>query len=209
VSSEPVRVFVVDDHPVVRDGMRADLERSGRISVAGEAGDAESALARVAEARPDVVLLDLRLTARSNRPALDLLRRIVALLPETRVLVVSQAGENEALPALRAGAHGYLPKSATAAELVDAVLAVREGPVLPASLAARIFAEFQSAPGDRLTPRQQEVLGWLARGYDNRDIADAMGISIRTVNRHLEDIRDRLGHRRRSDLMRAARDYED
>jgi DNA-binding NarL/FixJ family response regulator len=206
MGSGQVRVVIVDDHPIVRDGVRADLERSGRIAVVGEAGDAEQALACVTEVRPDVILLDLRLTGNSNRRALDLTRRIAILLPRTRVLVFTQAGPHDALPALRAGAHGYLPKSATAAELIDAVLTIGDGPVLPASLAAQIFGEFQSTRPDHLTPRQSEVLSYLARGYDNRDISEALGISIRTVNRHLEDIRDKVGHRRRSELMQLARD---
>jgi DNA-binding NarL/FixJ family response regulator len=159
---------------------------------------------------PDVVLVDLRLAGRSIRAGLDLVHRIVALLPRVRVLVVSQSGPEEVVTALRAGAHGFVPKSATGAELLAAVLAVPHGPVLPPAVAARVFGEFQhpARPG-QLTAREREVLACLARGYDNRDIADALGISIRTVNRHLENIRSKVGQHRRSDLFQLASDAAD
>jgi DNA-binding NarL/FixJ family response regulator len=205
-----VTVLLVDDHPTTRDGVRSSLERRAGITIAGEAGDPEAALACAADVLPDVVLLDLRLGGRSIKGGLDLLRALLALLPGTRVLVFSQSGAEEAVTALRAGAHGFVAKSATGAELAAAVLAVRSGPVLPPALAARVFGEFQRpARRDQLTPREREVLGCLARGYDNRDISDALGISIRTVNRHLENIRGKVGQHRRSDLFQLASDGAD
>jgi DNA-binding NarL/FixJ family response regulator len=175
--------------------------------VVGEAADPEEALAVVAATRPDVVLVDLRLGGRSIRAGVDLVRRVVELLPRARVLVVSQSGPEEVVTALRAGAHGFVPKSATGAELLTAVLAVPHGPVLPPAVAARVFGEFQhpARPG-QLTAREREVLACLARGYENRDIADALGISIRTVNRHLENIRAKVGQHRRADLFELAKD---
>jgi DNA-binding NarL/FixJ family response regulator len=100
--------------------------------------------------------------------------------------------------------------TATGAELVEAVVAITSGPVLPASIAARIFGEFQRAEHPaQLTAREREVLRCLARGYDNRDIAETLNISIRTVNRHLENIRNKVGQHRRSDLFQLASDLTD
>jgi DNA-binding NarL/FixJ family response regulator len=204
MDEQPVRVLVVDDHPVTRDGVRAGLEHDGRAVVVGEAGDAETACRLADATRPDVALVDLRLAAGSG---VDVIRHLREHRPETRILVLSQADPDEIVGALRAGADGAVAKGATSAELVSAVHAVRSGPVLPPELAARLIGELRGGPSP-LTERERDVLRCVAKGYDNREIAAELGIAVRTVNRHLENIRAKVGRRRRSELIRLARERD-
>jgi DNA-binding NarL/FixJ family response regulator len=122
-----------------------------------------------------------------------------------RVLVLSQALPRDVLAAIHAGAHGWVSKAATAVELGEAVAAVLTAPVIPAELAAHLVEELHRRTPP-LTGREQDVLRCLAKGYDNREIADDLGIALRTVNRHLENIRAKVGDHRRSALIRIARD---
>ncbi|MCK2241580.1 MULTISPECIES: response regulator transcription factor [unclassified Crossiella] len=189
-------VLVVDDHPVTREGVRVGLARAGHTVL--EAGDLTAARQAVHAHRPAVVLLDLHL---AGADGVDLVGELREHSPDTRILVLSQAPLTEVLRAIRAGAHGYVPKSAPSAELAAAVTAVRAGPVFPAELAAAIVAE---ADRPRLTARELDVLRCLAKSYDNREIAEELGIALRTVHRHLDAVRDKLGTRRRSQLIRLA-----
>ncbi|QUQ71286.1 response regulator transcription factor [Kutzneria sp. CA-103260] len=198
-----VRVLVVEDHPVTRAGIRASLDQHPGLTVVGEA-DNQAMACRVLDVElVHVVLVDLRL---GDEQGMDLIEHLARVRPQARVLVLSQASPGEVLAALKAGAHGYVSKSATTAELTAAVLAVLDGPVLPPELAARLVGEFQHRSA--LTSREREVLGCLARGYDNREIAEELGVAVRTVNRHLENIREKLGSRRRSELIRLAREWD-
>ncbi|MEV0675230.1 response regulator transcription factor [Actinosynnema sp. NPDC050436] len=209
--TEAVRVLVVEDHPVTRDGVRTGLERGGRVVVVAEAVDAASACAAADRVRPEVAVVDLRLRDRHGRPAghgTDVIRHLRRTLPSVRVLVLSQADPEEVVAALRAGAHGYVAKTATSAELARAVEAVLTGPVLPPELAAHLIGELRQECRP-LTGREREVLHCLAKGCDNREIAEELGIAVRTVNRHLENIRGKLRSRRRSHLIRLARDLRD
>jgi DNA-binding NarL/FixJ family response regulator len=194
-----IRVLVVDDHPLTRAGVRSGLHGDG-VAVT-EAGDIEAALRALATG-PDVALVDLLLSGQSG---LDVVRHAADHQPETRILVLSQAPVDDVLAAIRLGAHGYVSKAATSSELRHAVHAVLDGPVLPPELAARLIGAFQR-PAE-LTVREREVLRCLAKGYDNREIANELAVAVRTVNRHLENIRAKLGHRRRSELMRFARSH--
>jgi len=202
----PVRVLVVDDHPVLRDGVRTGLERDGRVLVVAEAADARTACRLAEQVRPEVAVVDLRLDAGGH--GVDVIRFLHLHLPTVRILVLSQAGPAEIVAAIRAGAHGCVSKAATSAELARAVADVLTGPVLPAELAAHLIGELRQERRS-LTAREREVLHCLAKGYDNREIADELDITVRTVNRHLENIRGKLGHRRRSELIRIARDRHD
>jgi DNA-binding NarL/FixJ family response regulator len=199
-----LRVLVVEDHPVTLDGVRAGLERDGTVLVVAEAADARSACLLAERERPEVAVVDLRLAGESGGDGVDVIRYLRRYLPSVRILVLSQAGPAELVAAIRAGAHGCVGKSATSAELAGAVAAVLTGPVLPAELAAHLIGELRQDTRP-LTARERDVVHCLAKGYDNGEIAEELGIAVRTVNRHLENIRTKLGHRRRSELIRIAR----
>jgi DNA-binding NarL/FixJ family response regulator len=207
VSDEPVRVMVVDDHPVWRDGVKSDLEASGRAVVVAEAADGGEAIERAIEVMPELVLMDLNLpTVRG----VEAIRRIVEQSPHVKVLVLSASGEEaDVLEAVKVGASGYLLKSATAAELADAVTRVRAGePVFSPSLAALVLGEFRrlsaAATEPGLTARETEVLKLVAKGYSYREIADKLFISVKTVQNHVQNILTKLQLSKRYELMRYA-----
>ena len=205
-----VRVLVVDDHPVWRDGVRADLDSSGRAVVVAEARDGGEAIEQARETMPDVVLMDLNLpTVRG----VDAIRRIVEESPHVKVLVLSASGEEaDVLEAVKVGASGYLLKSATAGELAEAVARVRAGePVFSANLAGLVLGEFRRMSGavagstePGLTPRETEVLKLVAKGYTYREIADKLVISVKTVQNHVQNILTKLQLSKRYELMRYA-----
>lgn len=207
-TSPPLRVLVVDDHPMWRDGVRADLEAHRDIRVVAEADDVDGAVAAAARERPDVALVDLNLP---GPPGTVAIRTIAERLPDTRLLVLSaSAAEPDVLEAVKAGASGYLLKSATGAELVDAVRQVAAGePVFSPSLAALVLGEFRRvAAGDdgaqQLTDREREVLRLVAKGRTYREIAERLVISVRTVQNHVQSILDKLQLQGRYELMRYA-----
>jgi DNA-binding NarL/FixJ family response regulator len=207
VSDEPVRVMVVDDHPVWRDGVKSDLEASGRAVVVAEAADGGEAIERAIEVMPELVLMDLNLpTVRG----VEAIRRIVEQSPHVKVLVLSASGEEaNVLEAVKVGASGYLLKSATAAELADAVTRVRAGePVFSPSLAALVLGEFRrmsaAATEPGLTARETEVLKLVAKGYTYREIGDKLFISVKTVQNHVQNILTKLQLSKRYELMRYA-----
>jgi DNA-binding NarL/FixJ family response regulator len=207
VGDEPVRVMVVDDHPVWRDGVRNDLEASGRAVVVAEAADGGEAIERAIEVMPELVLMDLNLpTVRG----VEAIRRIVEQSPHVKVLVLSASGEEaDVLEAVKVGASGYLLKSATATELADAVTRVRAGePVFSPSLAALVLGEFRrmsaAATEPGLTARETEVLKLVAQGYTYREIADKLFISVKTVQNHVQNILTKLQLSKRYELMRYA-----
>jgi DNA-binding NarL/FixJ family response regulator len=210
LGGDRVRVLVVDDHPIWRDGVRADLDSSGRAVVVAEAPDGGEAIQQARETMPDVVLMDLNLpTVRG----VDAIRRIVEESPHVRVLVLSASGEEaDVLEAVKVGASGYLLKSATAGELAEAVARVRDGePVFSASLAGLVLGEFRRMSGavagstePGLTPRETEVLKLVAKGYTYREIADKLVISVKTVQNHVQNILTKLQLSKRYELMRYA-----
>lgn len=205
-----VRVLVVDDHPVWRDGVRADLDSSGRAVVVAEASDGGEAIEQARETMPDVVLMDLNLpTVRG----VDAIRQIVEESPHVKVLVLSASGEEaDVLEAVKVGASGYLLKSATAGELAEAVARVRAGePVFSANLAGLVLGEFRRMSGavagsakPGLTPRETEVLKLVAKGYTYREIAGKLVISVKTVQNHVQNILTKLQLSKRYELMRYA-----
>ena len=207
MADERVRVMVVDDHPVWRDGVRGDLEASGKAVVVAEASDGGEAIELAREAMPELVLMDLNLpTVRG----VEAIRRIVEESPHVKVLVLSASGEEaDVLEAVKVGASGYLLKSATSAELADAVARVRAGePVFSPSLAALVLGEFRrmsaAATEPGLTARETEVLKLVAKGYAYREIADKLFISTKTVQNHVQNILTKLQLAGRYELMRYA-----
>ena len=190
--SEPIRVLVVDDHPVVRQGLRTFLDLQGDITVVGEAQDGASCVAQAEAVRPDVILLDLRMPGGDGVTALHGLRDQGST---ARVLVITSYTEPEAvLPAVRAGAAGYVYKDIDPPALAAAIRSVHAGHVLLHPEVARLLtARDVPAPGSELTPRELDVLGQLARGRSNREIARALTLSEKTVKTHVSAILTKLG----------------
>jgi DNA-binding NarL/FixJ family response regulator len=208
MSGDLIRVMVVDDHPVWRDGVRADLEASGIAEVVAEADDGEEAVATALTAMPEVVLMDLQLP---SLPGSEATRRIVEESPHVKVLVLSASGnEDDVLEAVKAGASGYLIKSATSDEVVDAVRKVRDGePVFTPSLAALVLDEFRrvsrgNSAEPALTARENEVIRLVAKGYTYREIGERLFISTKTVQNHVQNILTKLQLHKRYELMRYA-----
>jgi DNA-binding NarL/FixJ family response regulator len=188
----PVRVLLVDDHPVVRDGLRGVLEGAGGFEVVGEAGDGAQALRMVGAARPDVVLMDLRM------PVLDgvgATARMRAEHPGVPVLVLTTFDRDaDIVRAIDAGATGYLLKDAPREELHRAVRAAARGEtVLAPAVAARLVGRLRGPGSGELSARERDVLRHVARGCTNREIAAALHVSEATVKTHLLNAFAKLG----------------
>ena len=188
-----ISVLIVDDHPVVRRGLRVLLEVQDGIEVAGEAGDGATALALAAEHAPDVILLDLKLPGPDGLTVLDALK---ARGSAARVLVLTSATEPAlASRAIRAGAAGVLYKDVDPDALVRAIRSVHDGHLLLAAEAAGTFLRATSpvAGLDALTTREREVLAELSRGRSNREIARVLHVSEKTVKTHVSAVLAKLG----------------
>jgi len=194
MQSPVIRVLVVDDHALHRDGTRQILEAYPDLQVVGDADSGEVALALVNQLRPDVVLLDIRLPGING---IEVARRLTRDHPDIRVLMVSAYDEDEYVRgALEAGAAGYLRKTAPGKELVQAVRAVAGGAsVLQSGLTARLLISSRQPErgADDLSERELEVLKLLAAGLHNKELAAQLGISTRTVDRHCDNIYAKLG----------------
>ena len=208
MSAERIRVLVADDHPVWRDGVTADLERSGLVEVVGQASDGGEAVELALELMPDVVLMDLQMP---NLSGAEATRLIVDEAPHVKVLVLSASAEEaDVLEAVKSGAAGYLLKSSTSEEVRDAVRRVVAGDaVFTPSLAGLVLHEFRriarddpSEPG--LTERENEVLKLVAKGYAYKEIGEKLFISTKTVQNHVQNILVKLQLKRRYELMRYA-----
>jgi DNA-binding NarL/FixJ family response regulator len=189
---EPIRVLVVDDHPVVRQGLRTFLDLQDDLTVVGEAADGAAAVTAADDLRPDVVLLDLKMPGADGVAALQGLR---ASGNPAKVLVITSFTEPAAvLPAVRAGAAGYVYKDVDPPALAAAIRAVHAGHVLLHPDVARLLADGVARPAEvRLTPRERDVLAAIARGRANREIARLLGLSEKTVKTHVSAILTKLG----------------
>ncbi|HEX4704258.1 MAG TPA: response regulator transcription factor [Pseudonocardiaceae bacterium] len=190
--AEPIKVLVVDDHPVVRQGIRTFLDLQDDLTVVGEAADGESCVAAAQRYRPDVILLDLRMPGSDGIVALHGLRQCDN---PARVLVITSFTEPTAiLPAVRAGAAGYVYKDVDPPALAAAIRAVHAGHVLLHPDVARLLSTGDAQPaGVRLTAREREVLAELAHGRSNREIARIFAVSEKTVKTHVSAILSKLG----------------
>ncbi|QUQ62851.1 response regulator [Kutzneria sp. CA-103260] len=190
--AELIKVLVVDDHPVVRQGLRTFLDLQDDITVVGEAADGQSCVDAADALRPDVVLLDLKMPGSGGVEALHGLR---AAGNPARVLVITSFTDPVAvLPAVRAGAAGYVYKDVDPPALAAAIRAVHAGHVLLHPDVARLLAAGEAQPsGVHLTGREREVLGELARGRSNREIAKSLVLSEKTVKTHVSAILSKLG----------------
>jgi DNA-binding NarL/FixJ family response regulator len=205
-SAPRVRLFLVDDHAIVRAGVRALLTHHEQLEVVGEAESGEEALAQVPASGADVVLLDLSLPGMTG---IETARALRKLIPGLRLVALSMHEDPEYVQGfLEAGGSGYVPKSSLERQLVDAILAVARGEYYaPARLLAELAREM--AHGDpykhaRLTPRELEVVTQIAQGATYREIAEALGISEKTVATYRERASEKLGIRSRAELVRWA-----
>jgi DNA-binding NarL/FixJ family response regulator len=205
-----VTVMVVDDHPIWREGVARDLTDRG-LAVVATAPDADAAVRIATAARPRVVLMDLNL---GTGTGVDAIKGILAVLPATRILVLSASGEHaDVLEAVKAGATGYLVKSAGAAELLAAVLRTAQGhPVFTPGLAGLVLGEFRRRAGGRdgepagtgLTDRETEVLRLVAKGLTAKQIGERLVVSHRTVESHVQNTLRKLQLNNRAQLVRYA-----
>jgi len=192
VAESAIRVLVVDDHEVVREGLRTFLALQDGMEIVGEAGDGEAAVREAERLKPDVILMDLVMPRLDGVGAMRELRR---RLPAARVIVLTSFADDERLlPAIRAGAAGYLLKNVPPRELARAVRAAHAGEaLLDTAVAARLVDAIAAPEPDLLTPREREVLALLARGLSNKRIARELGLAEKTVKTHVSHVLHKLG----------------
>lgn len=201
-------VVLADDHEIVRSGIRLVLEREPDLEVVAEAGDGESAVRYTLGHKPRVLVLDLNMP---NLSGLEAIPQAQEASPETSIIVLTMQDEPAfAREALRAGARGFVIKQAAATELVDAIRSVvGGGTYINPSLGARLAAEpVGSELPDDLTKRETEVLGLLALGYTNPEVADHLVLSVRTVETHRANIQRKTGASTRAELVAYAIEHD-
>lgn len=204
-----IRVLVVDDHALFRQGLVSFLNEQPDIEVVGAAGDAASAVTLAREVRPDIVLMDVNLPEEGG---IEATRRILRMLPQVRVLMLTvSSADADLLEALRAGAHGYLLKSATPDEVLRGIrLAYQGQTLLSPEVAAKLVAHVRQGtleeahPLEGLSPREREILRLVAQGYTNAEIARLLVISENTVKTHLRRIMRKVGAANRAELAALA-----
>ncbi len=205
-----IKLLLVDDHQVVRAGLRMLFQAEKDMEIVGEVGSGEEALKALHELKPDVVLMDVVMSGMSG---IEATRRIKEVSPDTAVLALTMhEDEQYFFEMLQAGASGYIPKRAAPDDLVSAIRVVSQGNVfLYPTLAGLLVKDFLQradaglAPAAKeLTPREREVLTYIAEGYTNREIAEALVISVKTVDRHRENIMRKLNLHSRVELVKYA-----
>ncbi|GAA1014905.1 DNA-binding response regulator [Acrocarpospora pleiomorpha] len=187
-----IRVMIVDDHPVVREGLRGMLDADPGITVAGEAGSGDEAVVRARELQPDVTLMDLRMPGGDGVSAIT---RMLADRPGARVIVLTTyESDQDIVRAVEAGAAGYLLKDTSRADLLSAISAAARGEtVLSPSVATKLVTRLRAPVADSLSPRETEVLSLVARGLTNAEIGRELFISETTVKTHLLRVFGKLG----------------
>ncbi len=207
---EKIRIILVDDHTILRDGIRALLEGEPDLVVIGEAEDGRSAVNLTRQLIPDVVLMDIAMPLMNG---LEATRQIIHDYPKVKVLVLSMYDNEEYIRnSLAHGAMGYILKDASADELIDAIRAVNRGETILSPAVTRLVVENYLRWGDLkkdnnadgLSPREREVLQLIAEGYSNKQIAEILCISIKTVQAHRMNLMSKLGLHDRADLIKYA-----
>ncbi len=205
---DAISIVLADDHEIVRSGIRMVLEAQPDMTVVAEAGDGDDAVRYALGHKPTILVLDINMPRVSG---LDAIPRIQEASPATAIIVLTMQAEPAfARQALQSGAKGYVVKQSAASELVGAIRAVIAGDTyINPSLGARLAAEPpQSGPPDHLTPRETEILGLLALGYTNPEIADRLVLSVRTVETHRANVQRKSGASTRAELVAYAVDNE-
>jgi len=207
---QKIRVVVVDDHTIVRDGICALLALAGDIEVVGEAANGSEALKMVKELEPHVVLMDIAMPIMGG---LEATRRIRKEFPATRVLVLTQYDDKEyVFPVIEAGASGFISKVAASAELASGIRAVYHGDsYLSPSVAKLLIEDYQHGerrvihdPYEQLTDRERDVLKLVAEGYTTKEIAEMLVVSPKTVEGHRTNLMDKLGIHNQIELVKYA-----
>ena len=204
-----IRVLLVDDHTILRVGLRSFLGYYDDIEVVGEANDGAAAAALVKELQPDVVLMDIAMPGVNGIQATRLIRE---QYPETKVLILSQYEDSQyVLPLLRAGASGYILKDALGTDLLNALRGVARGETFLGPSIVKVLAEEVRHPGEgkeatieSLTPRERQILRLIAQGQTNAQIAEVLSISVNTVEWHRANVMNKLGAHTVVDLVRYA-----
>jgi len=202
---DPIRLVIVDDHPVVRDGLRGMFASTPEFEVVGDARDGNEALTVIEQLDPDVVLMDLRMPGVGGVAAIEELTRRGA---RCHVLVLTTYDtDRDTLEAIEAGATGYLLKDAPRDDLFAAVRATADGrSVLSPTVASRVVSRVRTPTTEPLSSREREVLRLVAAGTPNRDIAESLFVSVATVKSHLAHVYDKLGVKDRAAAVAAAYD---
>ena len=205
-----IRVLLVDDHAILREGLRALLEREPDMQVVGEAEDGRAAVEQARQLQPDVVVMDIAMPLLNG---IEATRQIKCLPYKTEVLVLSMYDDEGYIrQALTAGALGYILKDAVARELMDAIRAINQGEAVLSSAVTRLviedylrFGDIRPADNDDcLTPREREVLQLIAEGYTNKQIAEILNLSIKTVGVHRTNMMKKLDLHNRGELIKYA-----
>ncbi len=204
---DKIKILVVDDHALMRDGIRALIGLHDDIEMVGEASEGKEAIEKVRELVPDVVVMDI---AMPGLDGLEATRRIRKEIPKVKVLVLTQHDNKEyILSSIKAGAAGYVPKTALGSELVSAIRAIHRGdsflyPSAATALVEHYRQQAEEEPYDRLTEREREILKLIADGHTSREIADMLFISLKTVLGHRTKIMEKLDLHNRTELIKYA-----
>jgi DNA-binding NarL/FixJ family response regulator len=199
----PIKILIVEDQRIVREGLRAVLEDEAEIAIVGEAANGREALELFTRVRPDVVLMDLQMPVMDGPEAT---RRILEIAPDAHILVLTTYATDEFIfKALRAGAQGYLLKDTSADDLLAAIRSVQAGQTLLApAVAARLVVGVSSGGPEALTARELEVLTFIGQGRSNSEIAALLSIAPRTAKVHVQNIMGKLGAANRTEAVSLA-----
>ena len=202
-----IKVLIVDDHAILREGIRALLALQEDIEIVGEAADGREAVDKARQLEPDVVLMDVAMPLMDG---LEATRRIRKENPKAKVLILTQYDNKEyVLSSIKSGASGCVPKRAVASELVSAIRAVHQGesflyPSVTKFLIEDYLQRVEEDPYDQLTAREREILKLVAEGRTNREIAELLSVSVKTVLGHRTSLMEKLGIHNRTELIKYA-----
>ncbi len=202
-----IRIMIVDDHEVVRLGMRAAFEAEPDLAVVGEASNGSEALAKMAVLDPQLILMDVRMEKMNG---IEACREIKSRYPDVHILMITSYTDDDAvISSILAGASGYLLKHLSRAELLRSIRLVASGQsLIDANATRQAMERLAQMPGNELTEREREVLTLVARGYTNKQIADTLYVSEKTARNHVSHILDKLGLSRRSEAAAFAVEHK-